>query len=117
MKQYRENRVTVTLQTTIGAENFMFEGMVANISRNGFKVTDLPMHFNPKAKKISTIISTPKGTYKLQVRTMWVNVSGASQDVGFEIIDFGGEWMNLMDRLDPVEERGERVTNWVQAVQ
>ncbi len=117
MKQNRENRVDVTLKTTIGAGNFMFEGMVANISRNGFKVTDLPMRFNPSEKKISTIITTPKGSYKLAVKSTWVKESGYSQDVGFEIISFGSEWMQLMDRLDPVGKHGQRITNWVHEVQ
>ncbi len=117
MKQIRENRVDVTLRTTIGAGNFMFEGMVANISRNGFKVTDLPMRFNPNEKKISTLITTPFGSYKLAARSTWVKESDHSQDVGFEIISYGSEWMQLMDRLDPVEKRGESVTNWVHKVQ
>jgi len=117
MARHRENRVKVALATTIGAGNFMFEGMVANISRNGLKVTDLPMRFNPREKKISTIIATPQGNFKVDVRSTWVKKTGYSQDVGFEIISFDSEWMHLMDRLDPVGDRGERVTNWVSRVQ
>jgi hypothetical protein len=117
MTKYRENRVTVALTTTVGAGNFMFEGMVANISRNGLKVTDLPMRFNPDEKKISTIIATPQGNFRMDVRTTWVRDAGYSKDVGFEILSFGDKWIQLLDRLDPVERRGERVTNWVSRVQ
>ncbi len=110
--KYRENRVDVTLCTTIGEGNFMFEGRLANISRNGIKVTGLPIRFNPRAKKISTIIATPKGNYRLALRAKWVKELGQSQDVGFEIISFGGEWTQFLDRLDPVDKKYDRAPNW-----
>ncbi len=115
MNKLRENRVDVALNTTIGVGNFMFEGMVANISRNGFKVTDLPMRFNPRAKQISTIISTPDGNYKLVVRSKWVKELGYSQDVGFEIVTFGSDWMQFLDSVDPIEKKKESnsFTSWV----
>lgn len=112
MKRNRENRVDVALTTTIGVGNFMFEGMVTNVSRNGFMVTDLPIRFDPNAKNISTIIATPRGNFKLEVRPTWVRASNYSKDVGFEILSYGSRWMQLLDELDPVVRRTDAATNW-----
>jgi len=112
MKKYRENRVDVAMTTTVGAGNFMFEGVVANVSRNGFKVTDLPMRFDPNTENISTVIATPKGSFKMDVRTTWVKSTPYSKDVGFEILSYGTRWMQLLDELDPVTRRTDSATNW-----
>ena len=117
MKKNRENRVAVQLATTIGVGNFMFEGMVANISRNGLKVTDLPMRFNPTDKDISTIIATPQGNFRMAVRPTWVKESGHSQDVGFEILSFRDSWMELLDKLDPITRPRDAALDWVSGVQ
>ena len=117
MMKYRENRVAVALATVVGAGNFMFEGLVANISRNGLKITDLPERFDPNEKKISTIITTPQGPFRLDVRPTWVKDFGYSQDVGFEILSFEDKWLEFLDRLDPVEEHDGQATDGVTQVQ
>ncbi len=118
MSKHRENRVSVMMTSTIGAGNLMFEGMVRNISRNGFMVTGLPMRFNPDEEKISSIISGRHGTFKMDARPAWVKEQGGTQDVGFEILDYGNEWIQLLDILDPIDKDLQHHTDWVdQAVE
>jgi hypothetical protein len=113
MSKIRENRVDVMMISTIGAGNFMFEGTVNNISRNGFMVAGLPMRFNSDEKKMSSIISCRQGSFKMNVRASWVKPSGGLQDAGFEILDYGSAWMRLLDELDPVNRDLQRRTAWV----
>lgn len=108
----REHRVPVVMTVTLGAGNFMFEGMVTNISRNGFMVADVPMRFNPQEKKVSALISCRQGTYKMNVKPTWVKPSGTVQDVGFEILGYGGEWTKLLNILDPIDRVTDAATNW-----
>ncbi len=76
-------------------------------------VTDLPVRFDPTEKNISTIIVTPKGHFKLNVRSTWVKSTTYSKDVGFEILSYGSRWMELLDELDPVTRRSDYATDWV----
>lgn len=118
MSKHRENRVNVMMASTIGAGNLMFEGMVRNISRNGFMVADLPMRFNPQGKKVSALISCQQGTFKMDARPAWVKEQGGAQDVGFEILGYGNEWIQLLDILDPLDKDLQHHTDWVdQAVE
>jgi hypothetical protein len=108
----RENRVPVMMTVTIGAGNFMFEGMVANISRNGFMVEDVPLRFNSEEKKISAVISCRQGVFKMKVRPTWLKVSGMMQTVGFEILGYGADWTKLLNILDPVNRGALTVPSW-----
>ncbi len=108
---HRENRVPVMMEVTIGAGNFMFDGMVSNISRNGFMVEDVPLRFNPTQKNVSAVINCRQGVFKMQVRPTWIKTSGGVQTVGFEILDFGSGWIKLLDIFDPID-KGD-ASSWV----
>lgn len=105
----RENRVPVYMTVTLGAGNFMFEGIVTNISRNGFGVEDVPLRFNAEEKKVSALINCRQGVFKMNVKPTWVKLVGMQQTVGFEILGYGSEWTKLLNILDPIN-RGAAAT-------
>ncbi len=109
----RENRVPVMMTVTIGAGNFMFEGMVVNISRNGFMVEDVPLRFNPKEKKISAVINCRQGVFKMNVRPTWIKTAGMAHVVGFTILGYGADWTKLLNTLDPINRATNAVASWV----
>ena len=108
----RENRVPVMMSVTIGAGNFMFEGMVANISRNGFMVEGVPLRFNAHEKKMSAVIGCRQDVFKIKVRPTWVKVLGMTQTVGFEILGYGAEWTKLLNILDPINHGTANIPSW-----
>ncbi|MDA3834615.1 MAG: PilZ domain-containing protein [Spirochaetales bacterium] len=108
----RENRVPVAMTVTLGAGNFMFEGMVTNISRNGFMVADVPKRFDPEEGKVSALITCRQGTFKMNVKPTWVNSGGMEQDVGFEILGYEEEWTKLLNLLDPINRKTDSATDW-----
>lgn len=109
----RENRVPVMMTVTIGVGNFMFEGTVTNISRNGFMVEDVPIRFNPKEKKISAVINCRQGVFKMNVRPKWIKTSKMVQTVGFTILGYGAEWTKLLNTLDPISRTSDAVASWI----
>lgn len=100
----RENRVGVMMMATISSDNFFFEGMVQDVSRNGFKMADIPTKFDPKSAECVAVISNKGKSYKLNVRPTWSSEAGIQQVVGFQIISPPSEWIYLMDELDPQEK-------------
>ncbi len=43
--------VGVSMTATMSDGNFVFEGLVENISRTGFKMTDIPATFDPESSE------------------------------------------------------------------
>ena len=58
----RETRVGVTMNATMSDGNFVFEGRVENISRTGFKMTDIPAKFDPESPECTAVLSSKSKT-------------------------------------------------------
>lgn len=97
----REKRVEVVMAATISDGNFVFEGNVANISRTGFKMTDIPAKFDPESPECTAVISSKTKNYKFSIRPTWSTEAGIYKVVGFEILSAPSEWFELLDELDP----------------
>ncbi len=97
----RETRVGVTMTATMSDGNFIFEGSVENISRTGFKMTDIPAKFDPESSDCTAVISSKTKNYKFSVRPTWSTEKGIYKVVGFEILSPPAEWLAFLDELDP----------------
>ncbi len=97
----REKRVGVAMTATMSDGNFVFEGRVENISRTGFKMTDIPAKFNSKSPECTAVISSKTKNYKFAIRATWSSDEGIYKVVGFEILSAPAEWIALLDELDP----------------
>lgn len=98
---HREKRVGVTMTATMSDGNFVFEGSVENISRTGFKMTDIPSKFNPESSECTAVISSKMKNYKFAIKPSWSTEKGIYKVVGFEIISPPAEWIAFLDVLDP----------------
>ncbi|MBU0728741.1 MAG: PilZ domain-containing protein [Proteobacteria bacterium] len=97
---YRENRIQVAMSSTVSDGNFFYEGMVANVSRSGLRISDLPKRFDPHAKKCTTVITGKGESYKLVLEPCWSKDDGLYQEVGFRIISSPLDWALFMDEID-----------------
>ncbi|MBU0680145.1 MAG: hypothetical protein KKD73_01865 [Proteobacteria bacterium] len=97
----RERRVGVTMTATMSDGNFVFEGSVENISRTGFKMTDIPSKFNPESSACTAVLSSKTKNYKFSIKPTWSTEKGIYKVVGFEIVSPPAEWIAFLDVLDP----------------
>ena len=97
----REKRVGVSMTATMSDGNFVFEGLVENISRTGFKMTDIPAKFDPESSQCTAVLSSQAKSYKFPIKATWSTEDGIYKVVGFEIISPPAEWIELLDELDP----------------
>ncbi|MEN8258955.1 MAG: PilZ domain-containing protein [Thermodesulfobacteriota bacterium] len=97
----RETRVGVTMTASMSDGDFVFEGIVENISRTGFKMTDIPRKFDPESCECTAVISSKTKNYKFNIMPSWTKEEGIYKVVGFEIISPPAEWLELLDELDP----------------
>ena len=98
----RETRVGVSMTATMSDGNFVFEGQVENISRTGFKMTDIPAKFDPESSECTAVITNQDKSYKFAIRPSWSTEDGIYHIVGFEILSPPAEWIELLDELDPL---------------
>ncbi len=101
MDNREENRVDVVMTATLSDGNFVFEGSVENVSRTGFKMTDIPSKFNTESVECTAVISSSGKNYKFSIRPSWSTEAGIYKVIGFKIISASTEWLELLDLLDP----------------
>lgn len=99
--ELRENRVNVSMQSTLADGKFFFDGMVENVSRNGLKISGIPAKFDTHGQACTTIVSGRGKNFKLKIKPSWSQRSGLYQDVGFQILSSPVDWVLLLNELDP----------------
>ncbi len=81
-----------------------FTGEVADISRIGMLMVDLPKRLNDQAQKMTVVISGKGSNFKMLVRPCWSDVDGMRKSIGFEIISIPYEWMEFVTSFEPKAE-------------
>jgi hypothetical protein len=77
------------------------QGRIADVSRLGLCMTDLPDSLNGQVNKMIAIIRGQGKNFKMTVRPKWSTTDGASQSVGVEIVNPSGDWMEFIRRFEP----------------
>jgi hypothetical protein len=91
------NNLTVDITDGIGA----FKGRIADLSRSGICMVDLPKKLNIKTPKLIAVISSKNQHFKMGIRPKWFIEGGGSRSVGTEILNPPWEWMEFVMRLEP----------------
>lgn len=78
-----------------------FPGVVSDVSRFGFLMTDLPKRISPVAKRMTVVVSGHGKNFKMLVRPKWSNDSGFRKMMGFEIINTPWEWTEFVMKIEP----------------
>lgn len=97
----RELRVNVTMSSSISDGKYMFDGIVANVSRHGVKIVDIPRKFDTRSRKCITVIMGGGRHFKFFVQPRWSREEGLYKEVGFEIVSPPLSWTRFLNELDP----------------
>ena len=88
--------------------NFVYGGIVEDVSRFGVKLNSLPTKFAVEGKLYCIVISRGSTgvSYKLTVRPRWKREtkSGLFMDIGFKVVDAPWEWTEFVKKIIPVQE-------------
>jgi len=96
----RENRIDVAMTSTISAGKFFFEGVVANVSRQGLKMAELPGKFDAVMSTCTAIVTGEGKSFRLVLQPRWSKGKGYYREVGFMIVDSPAGWASFLDQLD-----------------
>lgn len=77
------------------------QGRIADVSRLGLCMTDLPESLNGQVNKMIAIIRGQGKNFKMTVRPKWSTTDGTSQSVGVEIVNPPVAWMEFIRRFEP----------------
>jgi len=93
--------------------NFIYGGIIEDVSMDGLMLSSLPIKFAAEGKTYSIVVSggTAGTNFKLIVRPRWKRTakSGLSMDVGFRIMEAPWEWTELVNKMIPKNEEEEDV--------
>ncbi len=78
--------------------NFVFEGVIKNVSSNGFMMENLPQNFSASNQNYITVVSGHGKHYRLIVVPCWKQTVSNSRflEVGFKIVQTSWEWSELI---------------------
>lgn len=96
----RENRINVSMQSSLSQGNFVFNGTVKNISKNGLMISDVPSKFKCTSEKCITIVDDGEINYKLTIVPTWCNGIGTCQEIGFAIVGGSMDWILMVNEMD-----------------
>ncbi len=83
--------------------NFVYGGIIENISLAGLRLNNLPQEFSNRKKTYYIVLSgtSQENHCKLTVRPCWDRPGGSALtvDVGFNIVEAPPGWKNLVNRM------------------
>ena len=96
----RENRIEFTMEADISDGTFVFNGTVANASRQGVLLLDVPKKFDFYSPKCIAVINSAGKNFKLFMKPRWSKVHGKRKNIGFQIISPPLNWIRFINELD-----------------
>ena len=91
--------------------NFIYGGIIEDVSLDGLKLNSLPTKYAIKGKTYCIVVSggASDANFKLKVRPRWQRTvkSGFSMDVGFLVVDAPLEWKKLVNKMMPKKKKDE----------
>lgn len=110
MEKRRHDRVRLKgYISDIADGNFIYGGILEDVSTEGLRLNDLPTRFSVEGKKYSIVVSGGPAAnhYKLIVVPCWNQENGASMDVGFKVVQAPADWKALVRKIVPIEKNEE----------
>lgn len=83
--------------------NFIYGGIIEDVSLEGLRLNDLPVRFAVEGRKYCIVVSGgPEADhYKLMVYPRWRRKNGSFMDVGFRVADSPKDWKTLIGKIVP----------------
>ena len=80
----------------------VFQGQVADISRFGVCLTDLPEKLNASVKNMTIVISTKKQHFKMTAQPRWYTDGEGTKSLGAEIVNIPLAWTEFVMGFEPL---------------
>jgi hypothetical protein len=91
--------------------NFIYGGIIEDVSFGGLKLNSLPTKFAIEGRTYSIVVSgeASEAHFKIKVRPRWKRMvkSGLSMDVGFMVVDPPLEWTELVKKIMPKKKKDD----------
>lgn len=91
--------------------NFIYGGIIEDVSLGGLKLNSLPTKFVIEGRIYCIVVSgeASETHFKIKVRPRWKRMvkSGLSMDVGFMVVDAPLEWTELVKKIMPKKEKDD----------
>ncbi len=81
-----------------------FRGDIADVSRFGICMTDLPRKMKGETRKIKVIVTGRGERFKMQVIPKWISDKGCGKTLGAEIMSPPLGWAEFIMSLEPKQE-------------
>ena len=95
----RDKRTEIEIPANISDGKRVFEGMVVDISREGFRMKEVPEKFNFYSDKYTAVITYKDKNFKLFLSPRWSKTEGTYKEVGFKIISPPIDWLRFVNNL------------------
>ncbi len=95
----RDDRLEFKITTNISDGTYFYDGQVANISRSGIMVTEIPKKFDVNSKRCTAVISENGINHKFYMQPRWSEEETNQKVIGFQIISPSLDWIRLIRKL------------------
>lgn len=92
------------MQADISDGKRFFSGSVANISRFGLCLEDIPAKADTSAKRISVVVTDGMKTFKMTTRSCWSSQEEHSLIIGMEILKIPWGWTEFVMLREPASD-------------
>lgn len=106
MNQRKHPRIPVSgLQADISDGKGFFTGMVADISRYGMALNEIPVKLDPEADILSVIIEGHGAHFKLLVKQKWeISTTAMHKVIGGQIENSPWDWTEFVILHEPEDD-------------
>lgn len=94
-----------SLPADINDGDTFFQGKVANLSRNGLCLTDLPKQLKEAPETLMVILQIKNDYLRMFIRPKWFSYDGMIKTIGAEIVNIPWRWKEFVMKHEPLPER------------
>lgn len=81
-----------------------FSGTVADLSRRGIQLNDVPKRLDKETKDLWVTFSDNGKNFKIKVRPRWTDTKAIAQDIGMEIVKAPLGWAEFIMAMEPAKK-------------
>jgi len=104
MDRRRHDRIQLNhLLADISDGRGFFSGTVADLSRTGIQLSDVPKRLDKQTKDLWITLSDKGRNFKIKVRPRWARTKTIAQNIGMEIVRAPLGWAEFVMAMEPVK--------------
>ena len=104
-KRRHPRTATENITVDVSDGHRFFSGIVSDVSRYGFRMTDLPKNLDSDVRKMTVIVSGRGKRFKMMVTPKWSTRDNLTKSVGAEILNVTWDWTEFAIDFEPVTHK------------